>query len=121
MTAEAFVLLMLLGIKHFIADFALQTNNMVHDKGIYGARGGLVHAVHHGLGTMIVLVLLFWSIPFAFVIGLFDSIVHYHIDWTKQQLNHGLTVQDRMFWFYLGLDQALHYLTYIVIVAFITI
>lgn len=99
------------GVKHFICDFLLQFNYMVKEKGIYGAYGGLHHAGLHGFFTFVVL------LPYAPGIALqaafVDFVLHYHIDWTKQKLNKGLTPADRKFWIWLGLDQALHYLTYI--------
>jgi hypothetical protein len=51
--------------------------------------------------------------------ALFDSLAHYHIDWSKQQLNKGLTPVDRKFWIWFGLDQCLHYLTYVAIIGWI--
>ena len=49
-----------------------------------------------------------------------SGLVHYHIDWIKQQLNRGYTTADRQFWFWLGADQAAHYLTYVGIIYVIT-
>jgi hypothetical protein len=117
------LLLALFGIKHFVCDFLLQYPHMVEQKGKYGARGGLEHAAIHALGTVIVL---FLALPWdpvvhvaALVLSLFDGVIHYHIDWLKQQLNRGLTTADRMFWVWFGADQGLHYLTYIAIIGVI--
>jgi hypothetical protein len=114
------LLLALFGIKHFVCDFLLQYPHMLAQKGIYGARGGIEHAAIHALGTVIVLCL---ALPWnpathlaAIILGLFDGIVHYHVDWLKQRLNRGLTTADRMFWVWFGADQGLHYLTYIAII-----
>jgi hypothetical protein len=119
------LLLTLFGIKHFICDFLLQYPHMVAQKGTYGARGGLEHAAIHALGTFIVLVIVLPWGPFthfaAVVLGLFDGVVHYHVDWLKQQLNRGLTTADRMFWVWFGADQSLHYLTYIAIIGVIVL
>ena len=117
------ILLALFGIKHFVCDFLLQYPHMVAQKGTYGARGGIEHAFIHALGTVIVLfIALPWD-PFvhfvALVFGLCDGLIHYHIDWTKQRLNRGLTTADRMFWVWFGADQTLHYLTYIAIIGII--
>ena len=54
------------------------------------------------------------------LLPLADFIAHYHIDWVKQQLNRGLTTADRMWWVWLGADQAAHYLTYVGIIYVIT-
>jgi hypothetical protein len=118
-----FILLALFGIKHFIADFLLQDSSMLKDKGVYGAKGGLDHAMMHGVGTFLLLVPFFVFLPdlrpVTVLMGLVDAVIHYHIDWAKYQLSAGLTPADRKFWVWFGLDQALHYLTYIGIIAFV--
>jgi hypothetical protein len=115
------VLLALFGIKHFVCDFVLQTNNMLSDKGIYGAPGGRNHAIAHAIGTFIVLVIaLPWRLDVhivAIVLGILDGLIHYHIDWAKTNLSSKYTSKDREFWIYLGADQGLHYLTYVGIIA----
>jgi len=119
------VLLALFGIKHFLCDFLWQTPRMLREKSIYGKIGGIQHAGVHALGTIMVLVLVFpWGLGnhiFAIILGTLDGILHYHIDWIKQQLNRGITAADRMFWVWLGADQCLHYLTYILIIAIIVL
>ena len=119
------ILLALFGIKHFICDFWLQFPHMLAEKGIYGARGGLEHSALHGLGTLIILLFVFTldaaSILVAVKLALLDSVVHYHIDWAKQKLNHGLTPADKQFWFWMGLDQLLHYLTYLFIIGLLVV
>ena len=116
MTTTVFLLLILFGIKHFIADFLLQFPYMLGQKGIYGAKGGIDHAALHAAFTLLVL------IPFTqdatTIIGLsfVDFAIHYHIDFIKQQFSRGLTPEDKNFWLLLGADQALHYLTYIGII-----
>jgi len=113
-------LLCLFILKHFIADFPLQSQRMINDKGTYGARGGIDHAATHA--TLTLIILLFW-IPFyqpwgllAVAMAVLDGLVHYHIDWAKMNLGKGLTPDDRCFWTLLGVDQLLHYLTYILII-----
>lgn len=107
-------------LKHFIADFPLQSQRMVNEKGTYGARGGLDHAATHTMFTLIIL--LAW-LPFyepwallAVVLASLDGVLHYHIDWAKMNLGRGLTPEDRSYWTLLGVDQLLHYLTYILII-----
>lgn len=121
MTATVFILLALFGVKHFVADFLMQYDYMLREKGIYGATGGVHHSLVHASFTFLIIIP-FISSPYQLLIlPLFDFIAHYHIDWAKQQLNCGLTSADSMFWIYLGLDQALHYLTYIAIIAYLTL
>lgn len=119
------LLLALFGVKHFIADFLLQTPHMLAQKGTYGASGGIEHASTHALGTLIVLILVFpWSMgahALALILASIDGFVHYHIDWAKTNLSKELTPADRKFWIWLGADQGLHYLTYVALIGLITV
>ena len=56
--------------------------------------------------------------------GLIDMFIHYHIDWAKMNLNAKLgwgPTTHEQFWWLLGLDQFLHSLTYIGIVALVVV
>lgn len=104
--------------KHFICDFPLQIYVMFTNKGRYGHPGGLVHAATHGVGTLLLLACFgFGWISFAY--AAIDAATHYHIDWSKTNLNDyfKLGTSDPAFWWLLGLDQFLHYLTYAWIIA----
>jgi hypothetical protein len=116
MTTTVFILLALFGIKHFIADFLMQYEYMLREKGIYGAEGGLHHAAVHAALTFLILTFFLHSANDIILLALADGVIHYHIDWAKQQLNKGLSTTDRMFWVWMGADQGLHYLTYIGII-----
>jgi hypothetical protein len=53
-----------------------------------------------------------------------DGVIHYHIDWAKMNLNARLgwgANTHEQFWWLLGLDQYLHALTYIVLIAMVTL
>jgi hypothetical protein len=111
---DILVVLVLLSIKHFIVDFCLQTSSMVEQKGIYGAKMGIVHSFQHALGTC--MVFYFFLEPLAVLMfGLLDMLIHYHIDWVKININRSkhLTPNDKEFWMWLGADQLAHSLTYI--------
>lgn len=118
---EVILLFVLFIIKHFIADFPLQTQEMVNDKGTYGKIAGIMHSWVHAVFTTLI-VAAFLSVGgmygqlVALGYGLLDGVIHYHVDWAKMNLGRGLTVNDRMYWMYLGLDQMLHYLTYALII-----
>lgn len=107
-------------IKHFICDFPLQRPFHYLNKGKYGHPGGVYHASIHGVGTVAVLATSFpGSAPGAIVMGLLDAILHYHIDWGKVRLNQRYRLKadnSEWFWYLLGLDQLLHYLTYVSII-----
>ena len=73
--------------KHAIADFALQTQLIYNQKGIYGAPGGLLHAFIHILLTLPVFLLFpTGSVGLAALLLAGEFIVHYHIDWAKEQI-----------------------------------
>ena len=99
----------------------MQYDYMVRDKGIYGAAGGIHHAALHATLTLWILVFVVGNANVAIVLALLDGAIHYHIDWIKQKFTRGLTPSDRKFWIYLGLDQCLHYLTYVAIIGFLVL
>ncbi len=105
--------------KHFVCDFALQSTFQVRTKGIYGHPGGLLHAGIHILGTAPVFLLIRPSLLVGLAILVGEYVIHYHIDWTKEQLvrRAGLTTSDGGYWILLGIDQLLHGWTYVAIVA----
>jgi len=98
-------------IKHFVCDFPLQHKYQYLNKGRYGHLGGILHACLHGLGTLYVSYCFNAPLWYALV----DVLVHYHIDWAKVRISkhYSLTATNsEYFWWLLGLDQMLHYLTY---------
>jgi hypothetical protein len=114
MLSELFLILVLLQIKHWYIDFINQTSEEVQHKGTYLDWRGVKHSLKHGIGTMAV----FWIFidPIAaFVLGLFDFIAHYHIDWGKMNINkkYNYTIKDNQFWLWLGADQMAHQITYV--------
>lgn len=112
------LLLMLLQIKHFLFDWVFQSDYEVNNKGTYWHPGGIQHSVKHAVGTF--LVLLPFLPTFAVQVAVLDGLVHYHIDWAKQNVVRmsGLTPQDKMFWAWMGWDQTLHQLCYLAIAGF---
>jgi Protein of unknown function (DUF3307) len=107
-------------VKHALADFYLQTPYQYLNKGTYGHPGGLLHAaIHMALTPFVYLVLLPGSLLLAGSIALGEFLVHYHVDWLKEQIlrRNELTTQTPGFWHALGADQLIHGLTYLVIVA----
>ena len=46
------------------------------------------------------------------LLGVFDGVVHYHIDWIK--MNYGNSnMKDKQFWCDFGLDQMAHQICYV--------
>jgi Protein of unknown function (DUF3307) len=106
-------------LKHFVCDFPLQTALQYKNKGTYGHIGGIIHAGIHIIGTVFVL-LAFVPMAQGIIISLamIDGLVHYHIDWAKMNLNNHYKLtptNSELFWHLLGLDQLLHYMTYVVL------
>lgn len=98
-------------VKHFLCDFPLQVPYHYKNKGTYGHQGGIAHAAIHGMGTL--LICLLFDLPVWFAAA--DMVIHYHIDWAKIRIgkHYGWGPTDsEQFWWLLGLDQMLHYLTY---------
>ena len=120
---NASILLLLAGfaVKHGLCDFALQSKAMVTGKARYGHPGGLAHVAIHGLGSLAVLIWLplAWGLIAALVA--IEMLVHYHIDWGKEQIGArlGIGPQDQGFWIAIGMDQTLHQLTYLAMVAWL--
>jgi hypothetical protein len=121
-------------LKHFIMDFPLQRWPwMFQNKGTWGHPGGIVHAGLHAIATFGVLIFLTtftmygsgvqhmaaikmaWLI--ALLLSLTEGFVHYLIDFAKMNLNRvmGWHPNTEWFWHLLGLDQLLHYMTYLLV------
>jgi hypothetical protein len=115
----ALVGVLILLFKHLVFDFFLQTSYQYKNKGIYGHPGGILHAGLHALGTTPVFLWIAPSRTLAAVIVIGEFVVHYHIDWTKEQFvkRMKLTAENSQFWWALGVDQFLHGATYVAIVA----
>jgi hypothetical protein len=113
-----YVLLALLFVKHWLIDFVFQTDAEVQNKGIYGNPVGLVHSVKHGAATGVIMLLFVYSAFDAVILGLIDSLLHYHIDWIKMRFGNR-DIATKAFWAQLGLDQLAHSLSYLFIVCLI--
>lgn len=109
-----------LSVKHTIGDYLLQTQYQILNKGTYGHPGGLIHSGLHAILTLPVFLIL---APSSVVIGAAilcgEFLVHYHLDWSKEQLvkRLSLTQTDPVFWYLFGFDQLGHMLTYVAIIA----
>ena len=106
-----------LQVKHFICDGPLQTRAMVEAKGHYGRYLGILHSFIHGAGTMLVLVGFGSAASTVVLLGLLDFAVHYHVDFTKENVvrSAGWTPTQAPFWWALSADQTAHQLTYLLI------
>ena len=106
-------------LKHAVADFYLQSSYQYLNKGIYGHPGGIIHsAIHVALTPLVYLVIAPASFMLVLGVAVGEFVLHYHIDWLKEQVVHrnGWTSQNPGFWYALGTDQFVHGLTYLALV-----
>jgi len=108
-------------VKHFLGDFVIQNAYILNHRRIWGHPGGLLHVgVHAALSLP---VLLFAGVHGALLAELLlgEAVFHYHVDWAKDLINYraGWTPANKQFWWLTGIDQALHQLSYLVIVGII--
>ena len=105
--------------KHFLCDYVLQNDYQLRSKRTYGHLGGALHATVHALATTPIFILLRPSFGLALAVVAAEIFVHYHIDWLKERImaERMWGYEDRGYWRMFGIDQMLHQLTYIGIIA----
>jgi hypothetical protein len=116
---EALFIMLLLQIKHYYADFVIQTYAQTVRKGIYRDPVGISHTLDHIVGSLVVLFLasLFipMSLPLMVILCFVEGVIHYHIDWTK--VHFGCKDNTKpLFWNQFGLDQLAHQVTYLAMI-----
>jgi hypothetical protein len=117
---EIIVLLVLLQIKHYYADFCIQTYAQTVRKGIYSDPVGISHSVDHVWTTLVALLIFdIFVQPLTLLmmvgVALAEGVLHYHIDWCK--VKYGIKDNTKpQFWNQFGMDQLAHQLTYAVII-----
>ena len=113
------LILVLLQIKHWYIDFVNQTDAEVASKGIYGDWPGIQHSGKHGLATMLIFIP-FVGLQVAFILGMVDFVIHYNTDWAKMHYGNR-DIKTKAFWAQLGLDQMVHQLTYLALIALVVL
>ncbi len=119
---EILALLILFQLKHYYADFVIQTYMQTVKKGVWLHPCGISHSLDHVWTTLLVLLVfsMIHSISATTIlfIGAVEGIIHYVIDFTKVKYgNKDMT--KPIFWNQFGLDQLAHQITYILIVAYL--
>lgn len=114
---DIIVFLVCLELKHFILDFVFQPPYMYLNKGTYGHLGGIVHAGLHAVVTAAILLSMDLSIAAVLDLALVEYVIHYHMDWFKMWYGkrQKWTPDTEQFWVFLGLDQLVHQLTYMLL------
>jgi hypothetical protein len=102
-------------VKHFVADYLLQTSWILRGKGDMHSPGGYAHAGLHAIGSLPVLAIAGLGLIPIIVLAAAEFVVHYVIDFGKAKLSAqthcGPTT--RLYWAMHGGDQMLHQLTYV--------
>ena len=115
-SANIILLLAMLQLKHLIVDWCWQPPYELDNKGTYGHWGGVRHALKNAIGTgLCVLPFVPWMVPKVILI---DFLCHYHIDFSKMNLNRhwGLhPLEHARFWWLMGADQWAHQMTYLLL------
>jgi hypothetical protein len=115
------VLLLLLQVKHVLADFILTSAYIIQNRWIYGHPGGLLHVAIHLVGSLIAFLIAgLPGLGVLLILLIGEAVLHYHIDWTKDNLTrrYALTPKDAKFWWAMGIDQFLHQATYLVMAGY---
>lgn len=108
------VALLLLFVKHWACDFVFQTPAMIAAKRQYCSWPSILHSLHHAGMTFFIFAL--GGVIFALILATLDFVFHYHIDYVKAKYGEADPTTSR-YWNHFGLDQLLHYLTYLAIAA----
>jgi len=118
-TLLALTLVAILLCKHTIFDFVLQTPYQLDHKHRYGHPGGLLHAGLHAVGTLAAVAVARPSAGIAVAVLAGEFILHYHVDWAKEQLlrRTGWPRVGVRYWAVFGADQLIHNLGYLVMTA----
>ena len=119
---EILALLLLLHIKHWYADFKIQTYMQTVKKGVWLDPIGISHTIDHIWTTMVCLMLFSLYHPVAagtiVLVATLEGVYHYMIDYTK--VKYGCKDNTKpLFWNQFGLDQLAHQLSYLVMVWYI--
>ncbi len=121
---EILLLLLLLQIKHWYADFKIQTYQQTVKKGVWLDPIGLSHSVDHVSATLVALLVFHFIVPLSafviFTVAVIEGILHYIIDYVK--VKYGCKDNTKpQFWNQFGLDQFAHQATYLAIAYFLLV
>jgi hypothetical protein len=107
-----------LEIKHFFADYVLQSGWMIRGKLSLSHAGGYVHAAIHVAGTAAILKIAALPASIIILVAIAEFIVHFVLDFGKARIGKNISSSKRphLFWMMIGLDQLLHHLTYVAII-----
>jgi hypothetical protein len=115
---EILFLLLLLQIKHWYADFKIQTYMQTIKKGVWLDPIGMSHTIDHMRASAVALTI-FWlffhvSIPAIILCIILEGLYHYIVDYTKVKYGSKDNTKP-LFWNQFGLDQMAHQASYLAI------
>ena len=121
---EILLLILLLQIKHWYADFKIQTYMQTVKKGVWLDPVGLSHTADHIWCSFVVLLIFNLLIPLsitAMILAVFaEGIIHYLVDFTK--VKYGCKDNTKpLFWNQFGLDQLAHQTCYLIMAWYLLI
>jgi hypothetical protein len=107
-------LLVWLQVKHFIADYLLQSPWIIAGKGHLDRPGGYAHAVVHIIGTAPALIYVGLGGGLIALLLAAEFIIHFTVDHIKalQARKEPQSLASARFWAMHGADQLAHHLTY---------
>lgn len=121
---ELLVLLLLLQVKHWYADFKIQTYMQTVKKGVWLDPVGISHTLDHAKATATVLAVFWFIFPYSIWAGvlvvLLEAPYHYLIDFTKVKWGCKDSTKP-LFWNQFGLDQLAHQASYLFIAWYLVI
>lgn len=114
---DILLLILLLQIKHWYADFKIQTYLQTVKKGIWADPIGMSHTGDHIWGTLLALSVFNLFVPInaglMLIVAFAEGIAHYIIDYTK--VKYGCKDNTKpLFWNQFGLDQLAHQTCYLI-------
>lgn len=117
---DILLLILLLQIKHWYADFKIQTYLQTVKKGIWADPIGMSHTGDHIWTTLVALLVFNIFVPISaaliIIVAFAEGVAHYIIDYTK--VKYGCKDSTKpLFWNQFGLDQLAHQTCYLVMVA----
>jgi hypothetical protein len=121
---EVLILLTLFEIKHWYADFHIQTYAQTVRKGIWLDCVGISHSIDHVYTSLVILLIFSYfhvlSVSAVFLAVLLEGLIHYLTDYIKVKYGNKNN-STPTYWSQFGLDQLMHHLTYLGIVYFLLI
>jgi hypothetical protein len=115
---DILLLLFLFQVKHWFADFKIQTYMQTVKKGVWLDPIGMTHTRDHMLASLVILLFFSFLYPIApltiLAVVALEGIYHYIVDFIKVKYG-SKDATTPLYWNQFGLDQMAHQLSYLVI------